>query len=174
MLIFKTQRLMVKSCEEKDRANFIELLTDPKIIDPSPGHKIDPEEVEQKFKTNLKLEKIPRKGIDNIWGVYELGNNEMIGMAAILTNDANEWELGYRFLVKCWGKGYGTELAKGLIDYSLLSLNFNKITADVDVSNKASVKILEKYMNLEKEFYNSEDKCMDRRYELRKENWIKE
>jgi len=171
MVIFETQRLSVKTLEEKDRDNFVELLTNPKIIDPAPGQKINAKEIELKFKTNLKLEKIPSKGADNIWGVFEIGKNEMIGLAAILTNEINDWELGYRFLIKYWGKGYGTELAKGLIDYSLLNLNFDKITADVDISNKASVKILEKYMNLDKEFYNSEDRCIDRRYEIRREDW---
>lgn len=172
MVIFKTERLRIQTLEEKDRSNFIELLTNPKIVDPSPEQKIDAKEIERKFKTNLKLKKIPNKGIDNIWGVFEVGKNEMIGLGAILSNELNDWELGYRLMVKSWGKGYGTELAKGLIDYSLLNLSFDKITADVDISNKASVKILEKYMNLEKEFYNSEDKCIDRRYEIRKENWL--
>ena len=63
-------------------------------------------------------------------------------------------------------------MAKGLIDYSLKTLFYDKITADVDIENKISMKILEKYMTLEKEFYNVEDRCVDRRYEIKKENWL--
>lgn len=171
MIVFRTKRLEIKSIEEKDRKSFIELLTNPEIIDPLPNQNIDLEEVEQKFKLNLKLGEVPEKGVDNIWGVFEIGNSNMIGIGALLTNDDNEWELGYRLKVKSWNKEYGSELCKGLINYSLSKLHFEKITADVDVSNIASVKILEKYMNFAKEFYNKEDKCTDRRYEIRREEW---
>lgn len=172
MIIFETERLSIRSIEARDRDNFIELLSNPEIIDSLPGQEKDLKEVEQNFISNLNLEKIPRKKVDNIWGLFEYGKVEMIGIGALLTNDMNEWEIGYRLMVKYWGIGYGTELAKGLIDYSLLNLNFEKVTADVDVSNQASVKILEKFMVLEKEFYNSKDKCIDRRYAIIKENWL--
>ena len=96
----------------------------------------------------------------------------MIGLAAILTNDEEDWELGYRFRVKYWGKGYGTEIARGTVRYCFEVLGYDKITADVDIENIASKKILEKLMKLKKEFYNEEDKCLDQRYELYKKDWI--
>ena len=41
-------------------------------------------------------------------------------------------------------------------------------TADVDTKNKSSVKILEKFMSCSKEFFNESDNCIDRRYQVLK------
>ena len=48
----------------------------------------------------------------------------------------------------------------------------DKITADVDTRNLNSVKILEKFMTAKKEFFNQSDNCIDRRYEIIKNNWL--
>lgn len=45
-----------------------------------------------------------------------------------------------------------------------------KITADVDTKNLNSVKILKKFMTSSKEFFNESDNCIDRRYEVLKNN----
>ncbi len=171
MKVFETKRLTVNILKEKDKDVFIELLSDPRIIDPAPHQKTDLEKVIKKFELNLTPFKVPKKNKDNIWGVFEKGNLEMIGIGAILTNNDGDWELGYRFRVKHWGKGFGTELASGMVKFCFKKLNFEKITADVDIKNIASVKILEKIMRPVKEFNNEEDLCIDRRYELEKENW---
>ncbi|NQY28807.1 MAG: GNAT family N-acetyltransferase [Flavobacteriaceae bacterium] len=62
---------------------------------------------------------------------------------------------------------------KGLINYGFSEKGCTKITADVYVENIGSTKILDKFMIPIKDFYNNEDKCMDRRYEVLKEDWIK-
>ena len=47
------------------------------------------------------------------------------------------------------------------------------MTADVNIENTKSVKILDKFLIKQKEFFNQKDNCTDRRYKLTKENWIK-
>ncbi len=170
MKIFETARLTINILREKDKDIFVELLSDPRIIDPGPHQTINMEEVIEKFQLNLKSCAVPIKNQDNIWGVFEKGNSEMIGINALLTNDEGDWELGYRFRVKYWRQGFGTELANGTVNYCFEKLNFEKITADVDIENVASVKILEKIMFPTKEFYNEEDRCFDRRYEIKRKN----
>jgi ribosomal-protein-alanine N-acetyltransferase len=172
MNVFETQRLSVKIIAEKDRSLFIELLSDPRIVPFAPHRKVDMDEVLAKFKLSLNASSIPVKGQDNIWGVFLKGHDDMIGLAAILTNDEQDWELGYRFIVKYWGKGYGSELADGIVRYTFEELGLTKITADVDIVNVASAKILDKIMLPVKEFYNDEDRSVDRRYEIRKEQWL--
>ena len=98
----------------------------------------------------------------------------MIGLALFLTNDENEKELGYRFKTKYWYKGYGTETTKGMINYYFDELKFDKITADVNVENIASVKILEKFMKPVREFFNVRDNCTNRRYKTDKKNWLQQ
>ncbi|MDG1296842.1 MAG: GNAT family N-acetyltransferase [Saprospiraceae bacterium] len=172
MNVFDTQRLSVKIIAEKDRSLFVELLSDPRIIPSAPHRKVKMDDVLTKFKLSLNASSIPIKGQDNIWGVFIKGHADMIGLAAILTNDEQDWELGYRFLVKYWGKGYGSELAAGIVRYTFEELGFSKITADVDIINVASAKILGKIMLPVKEFYNDEDRSVDRRYEISKEQWL--
>jgi len=171
MKIFETKRLIVNSLKKKDKEIFIELLSDPKIIDPASHQKTDMNEVMRKFELNLKLGTIPLKNRDNIWGVFEKKNSTMIGIVALLTNNKGDWELGYRYRLKHWGHGFGTELANGMVKYCFNDLRFEKVTADVDIKNIASVKILEKIMVPTIEFNNEEDRCRDRRYEIKRKNW---
>ncbi len=96
----------------------------------------------------------------------------MIGLCGLIHNNDNENEIAYRFREKFWGLGYGTEIAKGLIDYGFEKMNFELITADTYILNKNSIKIIEKFMLFDKEFYNQKDDCIDRRYKLTKKNWL--
>ncbi|MFT6184754.1 MAG: RimJ/RimL family protein N-acetyltransferase, partial [Flavobacteriales bacterium] len=68
--------------------------------------------------------------------------------------------------------GFGTEFTKGLISFGFEELKFEKIIADVAVTNLNSVKILEKFMSVEKEFFNVSDNCVDRRYFVLRTDWI--
>lgn len=57
----------------------------------------------------------------------------MIGLSLFLTNDGNDRELGYRFRVNYWGKGYGTETTKGMLQHYFNALNAeNRILVKCD------------------------------------------
>lgn len=171
MKIFETKRLVIKSLERKDLNNFIELFSAPKIIDPIPA-KYTKSEILDRFNKNLNLKKSVLEKKKCACGIFEKGNSEMIGLCLFLTNDENEKELGYRFRVNYWGKGYGTETIQGIIDYYFNDLNIEKITADVNIENVGSVKILNKFMKPVREIYNKRDNCTDRRYEIERKNWL--
>ena len=172
MLIFQTNRLIIKTLEREDKEYFIELLSAPEIIDPIPQPVFSMEDMMDKFEDNLNLTGNILDNKTSVWGIFEKGNSEMIGLCLFLTNDENVRELGYRFRAKYWGKGFGTELTKGIIDFSFYELKINKISADVSVENLASVTILNKFMKPIREFFNERDNCTDRRYQIEKENWI--
>ena len=69
---------------------------------------------------------------------------------------------------KHWEHGLGY----GILKYCFEKLSFVKITADIDIENIAAVKILKKIMFHEKEYYNKEDKCIDRRYQIKRKDWL--
>jgi len=71
------------------------------------------------------------------------------------------------------GKGYGTEIAKELIDYGFYTMNCDIITADVTIDNSRSAKILDKFLYRDKEFFNANDNCNNRRYKIDKMSWMK-
>lgn len=105
-------------------------------------------------------------------GIYEKGNPELVGLALFLLNEKNENELGYRFRTKFWGKGYGAELTEGMLTCYFNVLKVEKVLADVNTDNIPSVKILDKFMIPVLEFFNKRHNCTDRRYELKKDDWL--
>ena len=123
-------------------------------------------EIEEKFSFAMKPQAAILNNKTSIWAICEKGRDEMIGLCALLTNNEGDRELGYRFRVEYWGKGYGTEVTKGLIDFCFQNLKLDKITADVNIENIASAKILNKFLTPVREFFNERDNCIDRRYEL--------
>jgi len=167
-MIFKTQRLSVRPLTQSDADLFFELMGNPNVMNPIPQKTFTKAESEAKLaELILKAESSSTK----IWGITKIENNNFIGICGFLKNDKNDDEIAYRLIERYWGKGLGTEVAKGLIDYGFRNLNLNKITADVNIVNIKSSKILEKFMQPILKFYNKTDRCTDRRYELKKEDW---
>lgn len=160
-MIFETKRLIVRDLKIDDSESYFDMMGNPNVMNPIP----------RKVMTKSESDKHLRQLIDNdskkmIWGIEDKKSKSFIGLCALLKNDDQDNELGYRLREKYWGVGYGTEITEGLISYCFNKLKFDKITADVNTANLKSVKILDKLMKPVKEFYNETDQCTDRRYEL--------
>jgi len=168
-MIFKTERLQIRTLEADDADLFFEMMSDPRVMDPIPQNVFSRNESDAKLAELIEME----AGSDTrVWCMSEKGKDSLIGICGFLKNDENDEELAYRFMEQYWGKGLGTEIASALIDYGFNMLKADKITADVWVMNTQSEKILAKFMSQVKEFYNAKDNCTDRRYELRREIWL--
>jgi ribosomal-protein-alanine N-acetyltransferase len=172
MIIFETERLIIRRIGIGDKNDFAELFTDPRIIEPIPQQAFTETQITDRFNKSLNFELSDLNKFKCSCGIYEKGNPDLIGLALFLLNDDNGNELGYRFRADYWGKGYGTETTKGMLEYYFNVLKTDLVTADVNLANLASVKILDKYMTLVMEFFNERDNCTDRRYELKKRNWL--
>ena len=168
-MIFETTRLYVRQLEENDEPAFFELMSNPNVMNPIPQKPFNKEESVSKLAELILLEK---SSDTKIWCLCKKGCNDLIGICGVLKNDDKEDEIAYRIIERFWGNGYGTEIAKGLIDFCFAQMKSELITADVCVDNVRSVKILSKFFTVQKEFFNAEDNCTDRRYIIRKENWL--
>jgi len=145
--ILETERLLFREIQPSDAGAMFEMDSDPAV--------------------HLYLGNNPVKHIDEIyplienlqWQYKEFGiarmavilkeTNEFLGWAGLkrernLPNRGIFIDLGYRFLKKHWGKGYGSEAAKALVDYGFNELKLERINAYADTGNEASRKILEK------------------------------
>lgn len=167
-MIFETERLYARKLKESDEVLFFKLMSNPNVMNPIPQSPFNREESTTELHRLISLEKSTET---KIWCLCEKGNDEFIGFCGLLKNDENEDEIAYRIIENFWGKGYGTEIAKGLIDFCFSTMESETITADVSIENIKSVKILNKFFAIQKEFFNSKDNCIDRRYILKKENW---
>jgi len=167
-MIFKTERLIIRELKEPDSDDFFDMMRNPNVMNPIPRKTMNRNESDSKLKELIALEKSTET---KVWGLIEKESTDFIGICGLLKNSENENEIAYRLREKYWGNGYGTEIANGLIDFGFQRLNFDIVTADVNIANAKSVKILDKFLMREKEFYNKNDACTDRRYKLTKERW---
>lgn len=172
MILFETERLTIRSLESVDKKYFAELVTDPKILELIPQKAFTENQITDRFNKSLNWDLSALNTQKCACAIFEKGNPEMIGLALFLINENDEKELGYRFRTNYWKKGYGTETTKGMLEYYFQQMNVSKVTADVNIANVGSVKILDKFMTPVKEFYNERDNCTDRRYEVEKSNWL--
>jgi ribosomal-protein-alanine N-acetyltransferase len=58
--------------------------------------------------------------------------------------DHRRASLGYCFDDAVWGHGYATEAARALLEWAFDTLALNRVQAEVDTRNAASVRVLEK------------------------------
>ncbi len=99
------------------------------------------------------------------WGVIVKETGEFIGWAGLkfieeINGYQNVYDLGYRFMQKHWGKGYGTEAARAFIDFGFEEMQLPRISAYIDVNNIASQRVLEKCgMRFVNTFMDEGDLC---------------
>ena len=170
MTIFQTERLLIRTLKKEDSVDYFDMMGNPNVMNPIPRDVMTKEESNDHLNKFLNTE--PTTSDIKVWAIELKSENNFIGLCAFLKNNENEDEIGYRLREKYWKKGYGTEVTVGLLNYGFDQMKMDKITADVDTQNLNSVKILEKFMTAKKEFFNEADNCTDRRYEIRKKNWL--
>lgn len=168
-MIFQTERLIFRRLEENDRDDFYDMMRNPRVMNPIPRDIMDRPTSDANFEKHLNSGPDSEK---KVWSVETKAGGRFIGIAAFLINDAEEDEIGYRLREQFWRQGFGTEIAKGLIEHGFNTMNLSLITADVYIANENSVKILDKFFERDYEFYNESDQCTDRRYKLKREDWV--
>jgi len=105
------------------------------------------------------------------WVVVEKSSNEPIGTIDVvkLKEADSRAEIGYCYGQNWWGKGYGTEALKSVINYLINQVEIDMIVACHLVSNPASGRVMEKagmeyVATLPKWMINKEGKREDLKY----------
>lgn len=164
MSIFNTKRLRVRKLEMRDAQAFHEMESNPNVKRYTSGEIRNFEEDREQLKGLIDKYEEPANKFW-IWAVVLEETNEFIGTVAIIVDEKNGGEIGYRFLEKFWGYAYGKEVSPALINYGFEKMDLECMYAYVDVRNVASVKILEEStLEFVKEYWNEEEKCTDRYY----------
>jgi len=76
--------------------------------------------------------------------VKDTGTNTIIGFVFVFVGNNADAHIGYLLGESYWGKGYATELLKGLIDFIKHENKIKRLIAGVATNNIVSSKLLDK------------------------------
>ena len=154
-MIFSTERLLVRKLRATDFPPFHEMQSNPNVMQHIIGRAHTEAENETQLKGVIDAYAKPNNNFW-VWAILRKEDSAMVGTCAIIKTEGED-EIGYRFLEKYWGNGYGLEITTGLINHALDTMKVPSLMAVVDKRNIASVKILERSkLKFIKEFVNEE------------------
>ena len=138
----KTKRLVLVPLEQKYASDLLELWGNEEVIRYTNARQLSSlKEVEEKIDLFLK---------GDTADIYTshfivLKGKDVLGIAGlpIVNQEANIYGMYYQLIEKSWNKGYGTEVAKALIDYACNVVQAECVIADAITVNKASMRILQ-------------------------------
>lgn len=79
------------------------------------------------------------------WGFVRKSDNLLIGSGGMRYHtDTGGWTFGYNIRYDCWGKGYTTEITKGMIEFIQEKYSPGIISGECAVENTASARVMEK------------------------------
>lgn len=140
MIIFETERLLVRAYTADDFEDFYRLNSDEEVmryIRPVKSRK-ETQDFFQKVLTDYDT--LPGLGR---WGMYLKTSGEFAGSFAVIPIEhSDKIQLGYALLKVNWGKGYASESTKGGIDYAFAKLGLEEIAGVTYPENTASQQVL--------------------------------
>ena len=145
-VFLETKRLILKTAELSDLDMLVALRSDFDVMESTGyGGTQTKEEVREYLDFAISYQEKHGMGFCL---VFEKESGSFIGEAGLfhlLFDDTQpEIELGYHLHKKFWGKGYGTELARALIQWGFENLSINKLVSTTYPDNIASQKVLTK------------------------------
>lgn len=153
-VLLETERLYFREFTIDDAEMLFEMHQDPEITryvgDVVPWDSI---ELTRKILREFILPQYENK--IGRWAVYVKENNVFIGWCG-LKKVEDEYDLGYRFIQKYWGRGYATEAAEAVLTYGV-NLGLENIMGRAAVANVASVNVLKKIGMTFEKYYVDED-----------------
>ena len=139
-----TGRLVIRDWQLSDAEDAFCIYGDPEVMRyVGTGHVYESVD-KARFATKRIMDRYANKPL-GFWAVEDKATGEVVGGALLkFLPDHSDIELGYHFCKKDWGKGYGTEIAKALVEYGFGHLGLEKIVAVTYPENAASQRVLEK------------------------------
>lgn len=158
MRILETERLFLRTFQEKDVESLIAINQDQKVMQFFPA-------VPTQEETIVFIDKIISHQEEKNFSLYavEIKNTgEMIGFVGLFTATFEAHftpaiEIGWRLSSKHWNQGYATEAAKAVLEYAFKKLNLDEVVSFTSVLNKSSIRVMQKiglHTNSEDDFDN--------------------
>ncbi|MEN3360869.1 MAG: hypothetical protein V7637_4851 [Mycobacteriales bacterium] len=143
----ETERLVLRRFTVADVDNAVELDSDPAVMRYINGGRPTPRaEIEADY-LPAWLSYYDRYAGYGFWAAIEKSTAEFLGWFHLRPppgSPPDEPELGYRLRRSAWGKGYGTEGSRALIDKAFTELGASRVWAATMAVNTASQRVMEK------------------------------
>jgi len=140
VIIFETNRLIVRRYELADADNFFLLNGDEEVtryIRPAKSR------VESDAFLKYNIAFADEQPLYGRWAVIEKGSGVFVGSFALIpVEESLNMQLGYALLPAAWGKGYATELTLAGLDYIFHKTDLETIYAYTEMPNTPSQKVL--------------------------------
>lgn len=143
MLIFETERLIVRTFSHADTDDFFKINGDETVV--RYIRKALTKEASDKFLNEniLFYQQNPKLGR---WAVDEKTTNKFVGSFALIPlpfeDERDKLQIGYALLPEEWGKGYATELTSAGILFYFYNHALDELHAITTPENIASQKVL--------------------------------
>jgi [ribosomal protein S5]-alanine N-acetyltransferase len=140
----ETERLVLKLYTDRDRSDFVRLLTDPVVMRYVDKGPLSPDQADVLWKK--LMDDFYPNGVDTIWAVFAKDDGRYVGNASLRPRPERQkdWEIGYYLIPSEWGKGFATEIASRLVRFGSEAAGLKEVYATVDKENLASIHVLEK------------------------------
>ena len=142
MQSFTTERLLIRPLAEQDKAMYISLYTDAKIMR-NIGEPLSVEAAEKAFKKTIKVMQKDQPKVMT-WAIITLDNNECIGLGALNWQMPDIAEIGIMLLRNSNGQLLPEEAIGSIIEYGLNHLALEQINACYTKKNFATARVAKK------------------------------
>jgi ribosomal-protein-alanine N-acetyltransferase len=171
MIFLETSRLLFRTHEPEDEADFIKMHTDPEVRRYVGGSPWPVEKAVHRFRNQYLGHPTKTYGL---WATIYKGDGKYIGACGLTDKRADKAPgLGYYIARPYRGQGLASEASKAFIELGFTRLQSDRLVADVQEGNKPSEHILRKFGFQ----YHSREELPNGRiivlYELLKADWEK-
>jgi ribosomal-protein-alanine N-acetyltransferase len=140
MAVFETERVILRRLKPDDLQPLFALYRDPDIrrYFPEGTLSLDETKAELDWFVNGGDPRHPDLGL---WAAIEKESGTFIGRSGLIPWEIEgkaEVEIAYLLAKSHWGRGLGTEIARGLVRYGFQALGLERLIALIDPDNEPS------------------------------------
>lgn len=145
MKVIETERLILRTWENKDIDPMAQIDQDPKVCEHLPA-------IGNRSATEALIKHIMRHYEQHGFSLYAVelkATHELIGFLGLMIPSFEAHfmpavEIGWRLSSKHWGQGYATEGATAVLDYAFNQLGLKEIVSLTVPANVRSIRVMEK------------------------------
>ena len=137
-----SERLIFSHYTDSDFADYYKLVGNADVMKMITGRPLSKNETQERLEKMMNINKEHPK-IGHFKVSLRFGG-DFVGHSKLEMTKKNEAEIGYVLMPEYWGKGYGSEIAKTLVNLARQVDEIHNLMAIIDPENIASKKILEK------------------------------